>query len=256
MTLGHLVVLPVGHMVFGIDPVNQKLLWERNLHSPIAALGGHPETPGNTNFSQPLAVDPLDGSVVAVYPDWKQRLGQTGSLEGSAICLQAREGLVAVDPLTGRVLWVRTDIGTRSKIFGDGDNVYIVEMTDKEGDSNHSMPSRTRAVRISDGVEVKTVPSFTELYAKPTTRSSAIRCWFRRLCRPAGSTSDTTTSAPARTFGPRLSRPVAPWPSRKILTSCRSLTRATGSSESSTCGPARKSLSEPSTRATSPARTW
>jgi outer membrane protein assembly factor BamB/tetratricopeptide (TPR) repeat protein len=164
MTLGHLVVLPVGHMVFGIDPVNQKVLWERNLHSPIPALGGRPDSSGMPAISQPLVVDPKDGSVVAVYAEgWRQRLGQTSPLEGSTICLQAREGLMAVDPLTGRVLWVRTDIGSRSKIFGDGETVYVVEM-----DENNN-PSTTRALRASDGVKVA-VPDFTTLYSKPTTR--------------------------------------------------------------------------------------
>jgi hypothetical protein len=164
MTLGHLVVLPVGHMVFGVDPVNQKVLWERNLHSPIPALGGRPDSSGMPVMSQPVAVDPRDGSVVAIYNEgWKQRLGQTGPLEGSAICLQAREGLMAVDPLSGRILWVRTDIGSRSKIFGDGELVYVVEMDE------NNVPSMTRALRASDGASVK-VPDFATLYAKPTTR--------------------------------------------------------------------------------------
>ena len=164
LTLGHLIVLPVGHMVFGIDPINQKVLWERNLHTPIAALGGRIESSGTPGFNQ-LIPDPRDGSILVIYPEgWQQRLGQTGPLEGSSICLQAREGLMAVDPLTGRVLWVRTDIGSRSKMFGDGENVYVVEMNEANA------PSRTLALRASDGVLVKSIPDFTTPYARPNTR--------------------------------------------------------------------------------------
>ena len=164
MTLGHLIVLPVGHMVFGIDPVNQKVLWERNLHTPIAALSGRVDVPSTPGYNQ-LIPDPRDGSILVIYPEgWQQRLGQTGPLEGSSICLQAREGLMAVDPLTGRILWVRTDIGSRSKIFGDGENVYIVEMNEANA------PSRTLALRASDGVLVKSIPDFTTPYARPNTR--------------------------------------------------------------------------------------
>ncbi len=164
MTLGHLIVLPVGHMVFGIDPVNQKVLWERNLHTPITALGGRVEPSGTPGYNQ-LVPDPLDkNSVLVIYPEgWQQRLGQTGPLEGSAICLQAREGLMAVDPLTGRILWSRSDIGPNSKIFGDGETVYIVEM-------NKDVPSVTRALRASDGTLLKNVTDFANLYAKPTTK--------------------------------------------------------------------------------------
>ncbi len=165
-TLGHLIVLPAGHMVFGIDPVNQKVLWERNLHSHIPALGGRPDATGGPPPISQLLPDPLDPhSILAIYPEgWRQRLGQTGPLEGSVICLQAREGLIAVDPLTGRILWVRTDVNSRSKIFGDGETIYIVEM------SKDNTPSVTRALRASDGVLLKNVPDFTALYAKPTTR--------------------------------------------------------------------------------------
>src|SRR5262249_22980459 len=77
---------------------------------------------------------------------------------------QAREGLRAVDPLTGRVLWVRTDVGPRGKIFGDGETVYIVEMGDDD------KPSVGRAVRASDGATVKEVRDFGALYGKPATR--------------------------------------------------------------------------------------
>ena len=49
--LGHLVVLPLGHMVFGIDPINHKVLWEMNLHNP-QTRAGQPPGPAQPDHNQ------------------------------------------------------------------------------------------------------------------------------------------------------------------------------------------------------------
>jgi outer membrane protein assembly factor BamB len=147
--LGHLVVLPVGHMVFGIDPVHQRVLWEKNLAGPGA---------GMPNYQ--LTLDPRDGSPQIIFSDgWIQRLGQTGPLEGAVICLQTRDALLAVDPLTGRTLWTRSDVNSRSHLFGDDQNLYVVEM------GADAVPSSTRVFRAYDGVSVK-APDFAKAYEK------------------------------------------------------------------------------------------
>jgi outer membrane protein assembly factor BamB len=157
-SLGHLVVLPLGHMVFGIDAVKGKILWQRNLYAADApgVQGGMPQF----NPQIPPMIDPRDGSVVVTYQDgWAQRLGQTGPLEGNVICLQTREALVGVDPVNGRTLWTRSDVGTRNRIFGDDQIIYVVELN-AEG-----KPSSTRALRAYDGVSVK-IPDFSALFAE------------------------------------------------------------------------------------------
>jgi outer membrane protein assembly factor BamB len=154
--LGHLVVLPLGHLVFGLDPINKKVLWEKNLHANASQIN-KPE--GQTPGYNQLLVDPRDGTIQIGYPDgWIQRLGQAGTLEANALCLQVRDGLVAIDPVTGRTLWVRNDVTTRSHVFNDEQNVYIVDM-------NGDTPAATRAFRAYDGVSVK-VPDFTDQYKK------------------------------------------------------------------------------------------
>jgi outer membrane protein assembly factor BamB len=166
MTMGHLIVLPLGHMVFGIDPINKKVLWEKNLY--LSA-----NLPGQANQGQPpgynqLIVDPRDGTILITYPDgWTQRLGQTGTLEGTAICLQTRDGLVAVDPVSGRTLWTRGDISSRCQIFTDEQNIYVVEM------NTDNVATATRVLRAYDGVQVRKadgskveVPDFAALYQK------------------------------------------------------------------------------------------
>jgi outer membrane protein assembly factor BamB len=157
-TLGHLVVLPVGHMVFAIDPVNKQVLWEKNLYANANPLPGQAVNPPGYNQ---LIVDPRDGSIQVIYPDgWTQRLGQMGPLKGSAVCLQTREALVAVDPISGRTLWTRSDISPRSHIFGDEQNLFVVEV-----DPQTNAAVATRALRAYDGVTVK-VPDFAPLYQK------------------------------------------------------------------------------------------
>ncbi len=146
-TMGHLMVLQLGHMVFGLDPVNKQLLWEKNLF-------------GSALSQNPQVVAAGNGVLNITYPDgWMQRLGQAGPVEPAAVCLQTREGLIALDPVTGRMLWTRSDVLARSQVFGDGPLVYVVD-TNADG-----TPSATRALRAHDGVSVP-VKDFTALYAK------------------------------------------------------------------------------------------
>jgi hypothetical protein len=152
-TLGHLVVLPVGHMVFGIDPIGQQVIWEKNL----APSGGQIQ-PGGQPWQSPTT--DRDGSLLLLYPDgFAQRIGQAGSLEGSILCVQTREGLEGIDPLTGKTLWLRTDVASRAVLFADAQHVFVVE-TNTEG-----APTATRVLRAADGFHVK-APPFAHLFAR------------------------------------------------------------------------------------------
>jgi outer membrane protein assembly factor BamB len=150
-SLGHLVVLQLGHMVFGIDPLNKgRVLWERNLSS---LPGAGSAAPGYTS----LSVDARTGSVMVLYSDgWMQRLGETGPLQGGVVCLQMRDSLTAIDPVSGRKLWERTDVNSRSHVFGDDQHVYVVGM-------GSSGATGSRVFRAYDGVSVK-VPEFSHHY--------------------------------------------------------------------------------------------
>ena len=154
---GHLVLLPLGHLVFAIDPVGKKILWEKNLYNPMGFLPGQPATspPG---YNQ-LNVDP-DGSIRILYPDgWAQRIGLSNPMTAGVAALQTRDGLVAVDPLTGKTLWTRSDVNSRSILFSDGKHIFVVDMTPE------NTPSATRAIRAYDGVSVK-IPDFSQLFTK------------------------------------------------------------------------------------------
>jgi outer membrane protein assembly factor BamB len=155
-TLSHLVVLPVGNMAFGIDPVNKQVLWEQDLAGSSPVPG--PGQPGPTWTN--LTVDPRDGSIHILYADgWSQRLGRSLVMRPSALCMQTRDGLQGTDPLTGRTRWKRADVSSHSDLFGDEEVACVAEM------SAEGKPTSTRVLRLADGGTVK-APDFAALYDK------------------------------------------------------------------------------------------
>jgi outer membrane protein assembly factor BamB len=102
-----------------------------------------------------------DGNLVLVYQDgFMQRIGQTGPVEASYVCVQTRDGLVAFDPVKGSILWTKSGVSARTHLFGDGQYVFMVDV------NGEGLPSSAaRAIRAEDGVAVP-VPDFTEPYQR------------------------------------------------------------------------------------------
>ena len=116
--------------------------------------------PAAAGVEQPrsLTVDPRDGSVEIVHQEgWTQHLGRIGPLEGAAVCLQMRDALTALDPISGRVLWTRTDVFSSSRLFGDDQHVFVVDMGD------NGKAASTRVFRTYDGATVAAL-DFHQLY--------------------------------------------------------------------------------------------
>jgi outer membrane protein assembly factor BamB/tetratricopeptide (TPR) repeat protein len=158
MNMGHLVVLPVGNMVFGLDPVNKKVLWKKDVSTPTGVPNANP--PQWQWNGQNLMVDPRDGSVVITYLDgWTQRLGGTGPLHGTTVTLQMRDALEAIDPISGQTLWRRTDLIGNYHVFGDDQYVCVVE----EGTNG---ATSSKLLRAYDGVTVKDARDFAAAYEK------------------------------------------------------------------------------------------
>jgi outer membrane protein assembly factor BamB len=160
-TIGHLVVLPAGRMLYGIDPVGRRVLWEKDLAA--GGSGPIPVDPRNPRGGAMQGVpvpDPRDGSLWVVYTDnWAQRVGQAGPLRGQAICVQTRDSLTALDPLSGRSLWSRRDVNPHNHLFADEDHVFVVE------EDNAGNAHGTRVFRSADGITVK-APDFTAVFQK------------------------------------------------------------------------------------------
>jgi outer membrane protein assembly factor BamB len=156
-TTGHLMIVPDGHMVYGVDPINMKIVWERNL-----AGSAKIDNPTGQQMLTPrsYAVDPRDGSIQVAYIDWKQRLGQVGAVGGGVVCLHTHDGLEALDPLTGNTLWKRSDVAAATEIFADDEYIYLVDLSD-EGAATSG-----RVFRAVDGVTVLGTPNFAGQYQK------------------------------------------------------------------------------------------
>jgi outer membrane protein assembly factor BamB len=131
-TAGHIVIVNIGHMVYGYDPLSRKLLWEKNLLG-AAATTYHILPDGDGGFRAFFA----DGRV--------QTLGRIGPVEPGFVCIQTHDGLMALDPLSGDVLWTRSDCPDQAEVFGDYRRIYYVRSgLGGEAEAAH-------ALRASDG---------------------------------------------------------------------------------------------------------
>jgi outer membrane protein assembly factor BamB len=152
---GHILVMTLQNMVYAFDLSDQKQLWEFNLFGK-----------GNSNQGLQQTITEADGTLRLVYFDGtKLRLGQLGVVESNYICLPVRDGLVALDPIKGTVLW-KKEVPTGSYLFGDAEHVFVVESTDS------GLPSKAKAIRAADGVTVD-VPDFSNLF-HPSRRLKVI----------------------------------------------------------------------------------
>ena len=144
--LGHLIVMPVERSVFGIDPVKRRVVWEK-------------DTTNNSSRSTLLLTE-KDGTTQVHHGEgWVQYLGQDLVASPSVLCLRTRVGLQALDPQTGQLLWHRTDVAGRVRIFGDDEFVLVVrENTDGE-------VVATRVLRLADGRAVS-APDFAALFTR------------------------------------------------------------------------------------------
>jgi hypothetical protein len=134
--IGHLVVVTAGPLLFGLDLVERRVCWARNVAAGV---------PG------PLSpkVGPV-GGVSATRPDGQLWfLGLVAAPDRNGVYLQTAAGLTALDPATGAVRWQRTDAAPYLNTFTDGTHLFLAE---------HYRAGATlrgiRAVRTADGVAV------------------------------------------------------------------------------------------------------
>jgi outer membrane protein assembly factor BamB len=157
VTVGHLVILQMCHMVYCFDPIQKKMLWEKNL------LGSAQPDPNFVSQQPGVFPDPRDGSLIVVYGDgWSQRLGHTGPINSTCVCVAGKDGLTALNPLTGKEMWIRRDIKSEAKldasVFGDSEYILTVLVN-----TDNQSAKEGRAFRAADGVSV-TCPDFSTAY--------------------------------------------------------------------------------------------
>jgi outer membrane protein assembly factor BamB len=148
---GHLAVLYLGHTVVGLDLVNHKKLWERNLLEADSYFFEQP-------YIHPMLSMGVDGKLLLINTQGgAQRLGQIGPVTSSYVCLRSVDGLQALDPLSGRTLWTKGDLSENTEIFGDERYIYLVDVKDQK------RVSIARSLRGQDGAKVD-VADFSTAY--------------------------------------------------------------------------------------------
>lgn len=151
---GHILVLHLNNLVSAYNLVEQRPIWTFDL------FGKNPHVLNNPQA--PIVVNPSDKRLCITQTDGRlERLGGVAVVASSYVCLQTRDGLVALDPTRPgpSVLWAKSDVSLKADVFGDDQHVFIVE-----GGSN-GVPATGRALRAQDGVATP-VPEFAALYAR------------------------------------------------------------------------------------------
>ncbi len=118
---GHLMVLSTGVHLVAYDLLGisggegPRLLWSIDLMESGWLAGNE------------------QGIVLAAFPGmpWRQMSGQPGSaviglVSDRMVCFQQRQYVTAVDPLTGKPLWQRSDLPVGSAIFGDQNRLFVL----------------------------------------------------------------------------------------------------------------------------------
>ncbi|MBA4017334.1 MAG: hypothetical protein C0483_09185 [Pirellula sp.] len=146
---GHLLIVSLGHELVAVDTLGSggkgagRILWRHDLTESFPGLGGnvvHQVHLRNVQMNwgvQRFFAQTPDGSPI----------GMTGPATLRYVSFLKRRALHVVDPLTGKILWIRHDIDPGSEVFGDDEHLYV------------ALPNsdRTLVLRAADGEQVKVV---------------------------------------------------------------------------------------------------
>jgi outer membrane protein assembly factor BamB len=163
-TRGHLAVLYLSHSVYGLDLLERKVLWKLDLlgANRLAFEAQNPYYGGPVHM---LNLD-KDGALLLVNPQGTiERIGQIAMVTSGYVCLRTADGLIGIDPVhsekdgTAKILWTKHDLSPYTHVFGDDQNVYLVDVREDQSIGS------TRALRGRDGAAVE-VPDFAVAFKR------------------------------------------------------------------------------------------
>ena len=151
--IGPLAVVQVGTDLFGVAPLDEggepvpTLLWHVDmLVSPSSA------SPNPSGSDLDVRVIPgafaLTGQRVLVTDRLGRPVARVGPVRPGYICYQDRGSLVAIDPLSGKLLWRRTDVPAADLTDGDDASVVLLDR-------------RAKRLQILQAIDGKTVADRT-----------------------------------------------------------------------------------------------
>jgi hypothetical protein len=170
--LGHISILNLGAQVAAIDPLGEKVLW----HHDVLGLGNAvpdsravdyidedikfpPRKPRALVPTPPVEYGKDDSARITYGTAGSLRLGGGVPLTPARLCLPTKRCLVALDPLTGAVCWLRTDVPQDCRLFDDGRHVFVVQF------KPDGKVAGTAGYRLDDGAPVR-IKDFAALYEK------------------------------------------------------------------------------------------
>lgn len=129
---GGLAVLSLGTQVAAVDtlrsgdPAANRVLWIHDLNDQI---GGYPTNQGVL----PRPINLPWGGVRQVPEDtFGRRLGSIGPVNDEGVCFQRLHDLHCVEPLSGKTIWIRKNVGLGNDLFGDEELLFVAPAGDGE----------------------------------------------------------------------------------------------------------------------------
>jgi outer membrane protein assembly factor BamB/tetratricopeptide (TPR) repeat protein len=179
---GHLLLLSLGNRIMAVDtlgfagPGQPKLLWSQDLDDPAFEVAGNVQQIafqqiaavhrfGGWGFGGPFGMGP------AFSPTGysKGRPGGLGPVTAGYTCFQRYRDLIAADPMTGKVLWIRRGTVAGSTLFGDDRFLFAAAPNTTEATvfraldgkllGKRKVPRFTAATQILPGGTTHTTPS-------------------------------------------------------------------------------------------------
>jgi outer membrane protein assembly factor BamB len=145
----HLLLVAVGTQLLAVDLLNRRVRWVRDV------------TEGITPALVYQGVLP-DGSFQGFTTEQRQavrRLGWVGPAGRDGLCVLLAGGLTCLDPATGAVRWVRSDLSMWLTAFARGEHLIV-------GEHHFDGALRgLRALRLADG-KALAIPGTAAVYAK------------------------------------------------------------------------------------------
>ena len=126
--LGPLLVLQVGEVLYGIQPLdergetNAKLLWTISA-GPYEETGAHQMLPGQLG----LRLDEFRH-----LDRYEQPVLDVVHASAGLLCYRTRNHLIAIDPATGDRLWTRHNLPPQVSITGDGERIVLRLLANRE----------------------------------------------------------------------------------------------------------------------------
>jgi len=121
---GHLLLVARGQSIHAIDTlagddrVAPKVMWEQSLTDPFPGAQNQGVNFNRVNVGGRWQVMAMDA--------YGSPIGPVGPATANYVCFQRRRKLIAVDPMSGKEAWVRTDVNPGSDLFGDEEVLFVV----------------------------------------------------------------------------------------------------------------------------------